>query len=534
MFSRWMFARLKVAENALNDGRIDEAYERLSPPDIRGLRRAQKLLDAVGKSLLARARLRARAGHYAQALSDLNRLHMIGRMDNDAKTLRQRVEEEQRQRAGRHAERDGAFNRAARDIKAGRLESGQLAVDRLEDARRREQLREELDIRVQRSEQLLEQARGALAAGDVLTACRFWEEACGHHGRSRQSDALAADLVPVCRALMDEAFKSGRLDSLQAAVDAIPSLRAFAPSLSQFERLSELTQKAAEKLARADYVGLRETLLRLQAACGEVEWVKSTLKSVDEIDHAQSQLLSSPLGLLGTSLHKTGLFGKATPGFARHNRSGLEETVYPAKGAALHDEPLLMLVDGTGSVLLVTCNLIRLGRAGSQGGLEVPIPADIQSHHADIIRNGEDYFLVAHGPVRVNHKQIARTLLRHGDRIVVGSKAKMVFHKPSAKSDTAVLKLSSGCRLPQDVSLVVLFKGTCLCGPQSSCHVQTREGDTRLVLFDRSGELFVRRAARDGRPTGPAAALPAHETCEFGDVRLTVKEYTVGDSGGLA
>ena len=110
----------------------------------------------------------------------------------------------------------------------------------------------------------------------------------------------------------------------------------------------------------------------------------------------------------------------------------------------------------------------------------------------------------------------------------------MVFHKPSAKSDTAVLKLSSGCRLPQDVSMVVLFKETCLIGPQSSCHLRTREGDTRLVLFDRAGELFVRRAARDGRPTGPAEALPANETCDFGDVRMTVKGYDVDGSGGLA
>jgi hypothetical protein len=54
------------------------------------------------------------------------------------------------------------------------------------------------------------------------------------------------------------------------------------------------------------------------------------------------------------------------------------------------------------------------------------------------------------------------------------------------------------------------------------------------VLFDRAGELFIRRAGRDGRPTGPADALPPRETCEFGDLRLTVKEYGTDGSGGLA
>jgi hypothetical protein len=534
MFSRWNFARLKVAENALNDGRLDEAYERLRPPEVKKGRRAQELLDLLAKSLRARARLSAQAGHYHQALADLDRLADIERVDPDTLALRQRIEEEQRQRAGRHAERSDAFNKAARDIQAGRLESGQLALERLEDADRREQLREELDIRVQRSEQLLKQARELLAADDVLAACRFWEEACDRHGRSRQSDALAAELTPACQHLMNQAFRAGRLDELRAALQATQSLRAFSPALSEYERLGELARRAAEKLASADYVGLRETLLRLQAARSDAAWIKSALKTLDEIVQAHSLLLGSPLGLLGMSLHKTAAFGKAHAGAVRHNHGAQDETVYRGQGAALDDRALLMLVDGTGSALLLAGDVIRMGRAGSQSGLDVPIPADIQSHHADIIRDGEDYFLVARGPVRVNHRQVSRKLLRHGDRIVLGAKARMVFHKPSAKSDTAVLKLSSGCRLPQDVSLVVLFKGTCLIGPQSSCHLRTREGDTRLVLFDRAGELFVRRAARDGRPTGPAEALPACETCDFGDVRMTVKQYDVGGSGGLA
>ena len=51
MFSRWNFARLKVAENALNDGRLDEAYERLRASGVKKNRRAQELLDALAKSL---------------------------------------------------------------------------------------------------------------------------------------------------------------------------------------------------------------------------------------------------------------------------------------------------------------------------------------------------------------------------------------------------------------------------------------------------------------------------------------------------
>ncbi|HUU98186.1 MAG TPA: hypothetical protein VM487_20840, partial [Phycisphaerae bacterium] len=120
------------------------------------------------------------------------------------------------------------------------------------------------------------------------------------------------------------------------------------------------------------------------------------------------------------------------------------------------------------------------------------------------------------------------------DRIVFGPKAKMVFRKPTAKSESAVLNLSDRCRLPQDVSHVVLFKDTALLGPQASCHIRTREGQTRLVLFERAGYLYARQTGSGGRPVGPAEAVRLGDTHEYGDQRVTVKRYEVRDSGRLA
>lgn len=532
MFLRWTNARLKAAAKALDAGRIDDAYQRLASAEVRHERQAQELLEALGRALLARARLHVHAGRYPEALADLERLRSIGRLDAEAAALHQRAAAEQRDRAARQAQRAQAYDRVVRDIQAGHLESGHLALDALADAPCRERLREELDLRVQRSGQLLAQARGLLAAGDALAACRFWEEACQRHGRTSESDMLATELAAALRKDMDDAFDAGRLDRFCALAVATAALRPFSPALTEFEHLAGLTRRAAERLAARDYAGLREALLRLQAAAGETGWLKAALRPVDEIERAQAQLLASPLGALGSSLHKTQDFGKGDSGQEHH--TGMRAPEAAARGAELHAGVWLLLVDGTGSALLVTQDLVRIGRPGAPGAVEVPMPADIQSHHADLIRDGEDYFLVAHGPVQVNQQPVRRVLLRHGDRIVLGPKAKMVFHKPTAKSATAVLRLANSCRLAQDVSLVVLLAGTCLLGPQPGCHLMTREGDTRLVLFDRGGELFVRHAARDGRPTGAAAPLPADTTCDFGDVRLTVKRYLAGDLGGRA
>ena len=83
MFSRWNYARIKVVEAALNEGRLDEAYERLCAPELKKNRRAQELLRTLAKALMARARLSAQAGRYHLALSDLDRLQNLGRADSD-------------------------------------------------------------------------------------------------------------------------------------------------------------------------------------------------------------------------------------------------------------------------------------------------------------------------------------------------------------------------------------------------------------------------------------------------------------------
>ena len=83
MFSRWMFARLKAAENALNDGRLDEAYKRLSQPELRDLRRARGLLDALSKALVARARLHAATWRIIVATSQVASVWARRRMASD-------------------------------------------------------------------------------------------------------------------------------------------------------------------------------------------------------------------------------------------------------------------------------------------------------------------------------------------------------------------------------------------------------------------------------------------------------------------
>ena len=91
MFSRWTYARVKAAENALDAGRIDEAFERARQLDDPQNARMQKLLDGVAAALLARARLAAQAGDDPRALADLGRLRQIHRLGREAEAFETRI-----------------------------------------------------------------------------------------------------------------------------------------------------------------------------------------------------------------------------------------------------------------------------------------------------------------------------------------------------------------------------------------------------------------------------------------------------------
>ena len=520
----WLNVRLKAVERALKDGALDVAYERATSPDLANDKRARRVLDQLVKPLLARARVHGQAGRYAEALADLDRLAAVNRGEPERSALRLRFAAEQRKLATERDAGEQAYDNAAEQINAGRLESGRVALERVENHHRRAKLENQLDARVQRSDQLLDQAAAALKGNDPASALRHWRDACERHGRTQEADTFADKLAPAVATVLRSAFETGRLEQFLSLWNQSTALRDTHATIYQgYERLVELTRDAVALVAEHDYARLRKAMLRMRGADVKARWIDEVLKAVDQVQDAEDLLTASPLGIMAPLSTRAA----SGPSAIRAGGHSLEATIAEAAHGARAGsaKPLLLLIDGSCSALVLRQNLVRLGRAGGSAPIDVPIPGDIQSHHADIINYGDDFFVMPRGPVRINHAPIRSALLRDGDRLRLGDKTKLEFLKPSAKSDTAVLKVSDRQRLPMDVSYVVLLRDTCLIGPQPSCHLRTREGESRIVLFVRDGELYARATGADGRPSGPAIALPLGVTQRIGDQSITITEY---------
>jgi len=525
MFGRWLFVRLTAAEKALRQGRIDDAFAMVCQADLAQDPRGQRLRDELVRPLLARARLHRQAGRLRDAMADLDRVAALDRAGPDILTLRQEIEQELRDRAGELAGQVEAVDRAADLLQAGRLETGRVQLGRIDDSRRRAELGQELGCRVRRASEMLEQAEEALGRDDVLAAVRIWREAGQRHGRTRESDALALRLAEAARLAVERWLREGRIDRLLATRESLGVLMPFEPSLSECEKAVGLCASATAQFAANDYPALRRTLLRLQAVAGNAGWITSALDALGRIAEAHEDLLASPIGLAASG--PGAVAGRPTPS------PGLEVMRPPEPadvGVATLDRPLLLLVDGGGSSLLLRQDMVRIGHGGASGKVELALPAEVQSHHADVLRQGEDYLLTAHGPVQVNGRPVRRALLRDGDRIELSGRAKLTFHRPSVKSMTAVLRLSHRCRLPQDVGTVILFCDTCLVGPGPTCHVQTQEACQPVILFDRGGVLHAGQSGPPGAVRGQA--VRCGQTLEYCGLRLTVKAVEAGGPSG--
>lgn len=521
MLGRWLRNRIQNVEHALADGRVEEAYRLATEPGVLGDLAAAPILDQLARALLARARLHIQGGRNIEALADVDRISAIRRITDEAVELRDRAIAIM---TGTAMQRDAARQAPAKSPELTRTGPVDHSVPRPgHDA-----AIPPVDATVLRDSAVsatLEQARARLRDGDALGAARLLA-GVAPLGRAAMDDVR--DTVGACRRALRDWFDQGRLDRFTDAARYLRDLTSLDTSLDEFRSMAHLIRTAAERLGRGDYAGARGDLLRLSGLCSNATWLREALAALDQIIAARDRLLSSPLGLVEAALQKSltrGALPTAAPGDNREAAAALEAA--PRPGGEI--DPLLLLVDGTGSIMLTTRETIRLGRAGAGGAIDVPIPADLSSHHAEITRHGEDYFLVALGPVQVNGRSVRRALLRDGDRLVMGRSAKMVFCKPGDRCDSAVLVLGDRCRLSQDVERVVLFKDTCLIGPDPGCHVRTREGDCRLVLFRRGGRVCVRRRPLHDRGVSrEVEELPLGQTREIGDLRLTLKGYREG------
>lgn len=177
-------------------------------------------------------------------------------------------------------------------------------------------------------------------------------------------------------------------------------------------------------------------------------------------------------------------------------------------------------MDGGGSFLLLRGERITIGRAGTGASADLQLISDLSERQAEVIRAGEDYFVVSNSGVELGGRPVDHALLQDGDRLRLGRRIRLTFLRPSKKSPTAVLDLGDGVRTTSDCRRVILWSGPLLMGGARECHVRLGPSMGGVILLERDGGLAVKPMG----PAGQAAPLAIGMVMEIGELRFSVRE----------
>lgn len=527
MFGRLATVRIKAAEEAYAAGKLDVAFDAAISPELAGHERAKTLLQNIATELLRRGQDHLMARRFQQALDDFTKAARCGHLPEKVTEWHRRAQEAIQLDRRERAEHAAAVAEARNRMEAGSLDG---AADAAARARIPDGVGAELRGAIERqgadAREALTLSEKALNEGNLPLAIEKLRHAKRHHKNLDGISTMEATLVNRVVGEAVEHFKSGRLHRAEMALGTLSDLGQGRTERVELEEAVRLAREAAEALTTQQYDRAGVLIGRLTQVGPSADWVVEVRGHLRELEEHRRELLEGPLGLI--------LDGpNAQAGRRRIGSEMLQPPpVPPRMGAAPvqlpheaiardHVRHLIIRIDGVGSFLMLRGERFTIGRAGPGATADLQLISDLADRQAEIIRAGEDYFVVAKTGVELAGRQVDHALLQDGDRIRLGRRVKLTFKRPSLKSTSAVLELGEGVRTMTDCRRVILWTGPVLIGGTRECHIPLAGGLGDYVLTDRGGQVSIKSTGVGGA----AVPISIGVTSNIGELRLTANSW---------
>ncbi|MFQ5425424.1 MAG: FHA domain-containing protein [Phycisphaerae bacterium] len=535
MFERLTMVRLKTAEEALVADRIDEAFGIVSAPDLAVHRRGRRLFNKLGGRFLERGQDHLLNRRFPEALADFERAGRCGASPEKVTEWRDRAVAAMEQADRSIRDRAAALADARQRMAAGSLDGAAAALDDVSERDpAREQVAQAIDERSDRARAALAAARAAVQQDDLTEAVRRFQEASQLYPRMDGMAEMETTLVGRVVERAADCFTNGRLDRAAQDLAILGDVGRNRTERMELHDALQLATDAAKAIAGDRYGRAGVLLGRLGQLGPHAEWVSKARDQLAALEGHRRALLEGPLGLLS---------GRDDPSVRGHDRQdpaatlpaprkvrGAPPVIDAARRPADGSLPgrMLLRVDGVGSFLLLPRERISIGRAGPGATADLQLVSDLSERQAEIVRTGDDYFVMAASGVELAGRAVEHALLQDGDRIRLGRRVRLKFRRPSLKSCTAVLDLMEGVRTTTDCRRVILLGGPLLMGNRRECHVLMPTAAAGAVLVCRGGRLVVKTmgAVRESTPVELGAPF------EVAGVRMSVQAWPEGSGTG--
>lgn len=525
--------RFKQIEAALNDGRLDQAWELLSDTDVRSHKAGQKLLTQLTGAYLKRGRQHLEAGHLDAALADCGRAEKLAGNLPETAELRASLSgaiHEARQAQGLQANR---LMQAQKHISEGWFSGVQGILDGCSD-RQAQGLKEAAQYAKAEYDSLVGRIEESLENRDIAAAARLHNKLAtygGHNGKF--SDLRNRIESAACRDI-EELLKQGRIE--QAAV----ILGAFGDVSGRWGRLHPLGEaifycrKGAESLHSGQFSQAVIELKKAQMLFAGMGWLGKIIDQAQQAACASEAIEISPLGLLQTQTVGASIPMREqtrqpkTSNAAAALKTEMCCTMDPLKNSDTAAARYLLQIDGIGAYIVVVGDCLTVGPISSRHRADLGFVTSPDEPVKMIERVDGDYFL---SDVRagVQIDRPTKKLLCEGDKIDLSSRCRMKFSQPNPASGTACLSLSSA-KLPRsDIQSIILLDREMILGPSRNCHIQSGHVQENMTFFVRNGRLFYQGdqcVLCDGIAINPQDGIGVGQSVEIGSLRMVWTHYT--------
>jgi hypothetical protein len=526
--------RLRQAETAFAEGRLNEAARLVEQQGVRDHREGQLLLTRIVDAFVDRGREHLETGRLDEALADCGEAKKLAGGQPSISELAGEIASSKRDIQKKAVRKQQVAAEVGHEIARGELDLGEKLLAKFEaDGATVDsvagRINDQIAVGRERVEAATKRARREVEAGhtreSVAAILELQKLSPSHPELVNLIDQVTS---PVVSQLWFE-VEAARLDRVESLIDSVRPLIDFDPELTEVCRAINSATEVNSLLEAARFNDAYLQLRKLAPLLGNVTWLSEVADKAKQAADLAVEIQSSPLSLISGSGSKT-LPNKPVSRIPNLSDLPLPVRVSNPQSAAL-PERLILQIDGVGSALLLRQPEVSIGASGRTRPCDIALTGFPDGGSVTIERRSGRYQLTAANTqdVAVNDRSCQEKSLADKDSVRIGKRCRFKFRRPSADVPSAVLELTGAKLSRPDIRSVVLFDETLVVGPGQSSHLMARNVDQPLILFVRDGVFYVRsglpnRAQRFTRVGAPQGAQPLmlDTPVEVGGTRVTI------------
>jgi len=522
-----LILKLKQADLALKDGRLDEAFTLLQPEAMKQHRRGQVLVGQLARALGERGQEHLTAGRLQEALADCNKADKLSGNLEFVAQLRKSVCEAIQGRQEQNEKRQAHVAMAQRQFDQGRLSVGEKILDQTDSHYvQAELLKDQALAKRLEIDSLVVKAKTALGHKDLENALAIVTPVSYLALNHSELGILVTQIKRQIVDLIEEHLNQGRVDLADDLLGRIGTLPDVGSHIQAMGQAVSFCKQAASSIESGQIAEAGEILKKLRLLLPKAGWLKTAVQHAQEAQLALDELRTGPLSLL--------VFQPCDP-----CPEPSEQSPMPMRTPVTLPKPIrapdsrsfsgtfVLQIDGVGSFYVMPQDTVCVGPISSSTIPDLPLMTLPHIPSIQVMREDGDYLLRGSGAVQINGVTVNQKCLTDGDRIQLSDKCRLKFNLPNAASTSATLVLSGTRMARPDINYCVLMDREILIGPGCNNHIRSDQMDHTIALMLNQGRFTVKNANQlmvNHKPIKSTDALPINLPIKADGLTLVITD----------